>query len=200
MKTIALCVALAIGLGAQVASAASLGLTTNPAPIITGSGTAVNRDLGAWTLVVDGSAAEVPAQVPPVSLTLTAFGDITTLQTASLFVYDDLSSLVLGGDLVNVGFVVDPLGDDTLELLFGSLVGSGTGSFGPQVLLTVTGELGDDPINTGFGSFFSPVAVQFTLATVTTSQVPLPAGLPTLGAALITLAGVSRWVGRKAAA
>lgn len=187
MKLATLCTTLALGLLACEARAATLGLATEPAAI-TGSGSAFNEFFGVWTFQMDGLGAAVTE--PGTGLAISILGDITDIVNASLTIQDGALTTVLSGSLLAAGFEANDGGDDSVELLFGSLTGTAAAGLGDTVLLRLTGELGSDPVGLGFGSFFAPEAVDFALAAVTpTAAIPTPASLPLLGAALMAAIG-----------
>ena len=117
------------------------------------------------------------------------FADLAPTPTGALFVTQGgTGASFLSGDLWRVGYVIDPGGDDTLELWFRDLDGAAASAFLPFALVSVTGEFGDDPIGAGFGAFAEPVEVGFTVL----SAIPLPAALPMLLSGLAGLFALRR--------
>ncbi len=165
--------------GPAIGHAATLGLTPAAVPAISGTAMASNDVLG---FSLDGTGGSSTAPAAASGLGISIFGDLSGV-SASLFVTEGLLSF-LEGDLLEVGYVTDSLGEDTLELLYGNLAGSAALSFGSQVLLLINGELGDDHVF-GFGSFFDPVYVTYQITPVAVdATVPLPPGSVLLCSAL----------------
>ena len=190
---------LAIGLwfAAQPVLAASLGLTTDTPRIVASDALVEFSDLGfgfgdlsSFGAVVDsteGIALTDPAEI--------SFGfgfdsfDPTDLPAGGFSIFDDFGfNEVLSGDLVALGFMTD-----TIELLMNVTGGSAVGSFGPQVLLTISfNGLGADPF-AAFVDDGQTFAASLTVENVVDSNViPLPAGLPLLLTALGGLVVVRR--------
>lgn len=90
-------------------------------------------------------------------------------------------------DLVAFGTVFDATGDDTLEFLFGSLSGSSATDFGPQILVTLTGEFGDE--SDFFDIGVTDIATSLTAAPVA-GVIPLPGAAPLMLGGLILLGGM----------
>ncbi len=96
----------------------------------------------------------------------------------------------ISGSITDAMFALDtdPMGTDVIQLTLSELEGILAPAYGSRAILSLTGEFGDDPLGSGFGDFFSPVAVDYTLA----KPVPLPASLPLAAAGLAVLAIVRR--------
>lgn len=167
-------------LGAGLANAATLGLETE-APIAEASFAVVEYlEFGP-----DGDLFTFGGEVDYTDgIDLTGFAEIGFGVGFSLtdpegdaaggFSLFDDTGHVLGGDLEAVGFF-----EDTIELLFGTLTGSGTGVFGDQVLATI---IFDDPLGPNpFTSFLDGESYVASISLASVRQlpptVPLPAGL-----------------------
>jgi hypothetical protein len=158
---------------ASTATAATLGIPTRSAPVITGVGVAFNDPLLGFDLLGDGAASSTAPAAATDLLVALPFADLAPAPGGALFVTRSGGQSFLAGDLTKVGFEVNPTGSDKLELLFGKLGGDAAGAFRPLALMSLIGEFGGDPLGAGFGSFADPVAVQVSVA----SAIPLPASL-----------------------
>ena len=155
------------------AAAATLGIPTRGAPVISGAGVAFHDPLLGFDLLGDGHAASTSPALASDLLVTVPFADLAPTPKGALFVTTGSGQSFLSGDLTKVGFEVNPIGADKIELLFGKLDGASAGAFQPLALLSLIGEFGDDPIGTGFGSFDHPVDVNVSVL----SAIPLPASL-----------------------
>lgn len=128
-----------------------------------------------------GADVDFTNGVSPVGFTELGFGigyslaDPTGTATGGFDVTDE-NGLLLGGDLLAVGF-----SEDVIELQFDNLIGSGAGSFGSSVLMVVAfsdsfDELGSNPFDDFADGFFYDA----TISVSNVAAIPLPAGLPLL--------------------
>ena len=174
MRTTTLTLTLALLAAAGPAFAATLGVPTRGAPVVSGRGTAFLDPLLGFDLFGDGAASSTAPAAAADLLVTVPFADLATPKGA-LFVTSSGGQPFLSGDLARVGVATDPAGADRIELLFGKLDGGAAGAFRPFALLAITGEFGDDPL-AGFASFEHPADVDLSVA----SAIPLPASLLTL--------------------
>ena len=182
--------------GAGTASAASLGLTTE-APSYSSSSAIVEfvdfgfgeGDLFSFGAIIDGFGGTAPADAENFDFSLAySLADPTDAPGGGFFVTDAFFAPILSGDVVDVGFTTN-----TVEVLFGTLTGSGAAEFGAQVLLTILFDdaLGANPFD-NFEEFF-PYGASLELASVAdTAIIPLPAGLPLMLLAMGGLCGLRR--------
>jgi hypothetical protein len=161
------------------AAAATLGIPTRPAPVLSGVGVAFHDPALGFDLLGDGAASSTAPAAATGLLVAVPFADLGPAPSGALFVTEAGQSF-LSGDLAGVGVEVDPIGADRIELLFGHLDGAAADAFRPLALLSLVGEFGDDPLGAGFGSFADPVDVQISVL----SAIPLPATL------LLLLSGI----------
>ena len=171
--TLALTLAL-LAAAAGPAVAATLGVPTRGAPVISGHGTAFLDPLLGFDLLGDGAASSTDPAAATDLLVTVPFADLAAPRGA-LFVTSAGGQPFLSGDLARVGIATNPAGADRIELLFGDLDGGAAGAFRPLALLAVTGEFGADPLG-GFASFEHPADVEMSVA----AAIPLPASLVTL--------------------
>src|SRR5262245_42766671 len=95
------------------ASAATLGIPTRNAPVISGAGVAFHDPLLGLDLLGDGLATSTaPAAATGLSVTV-PFADLAPASSGALFVTKGGGSF-LSGDLTKVGFEVDPAGSDKI--------------------------------------------------------------------------------------
>lgn len=183
------CLALLAGTWASSAESATLGLPIKPNPEITGTGSASNfPGLFGFNFSAAGGTSSAPATAANLSISLTA--DITEngmfAGFGALNVGSTPDGLFLGGLLSDVGFEIDPLGNDTLEFLFGDLTGGAASEFGPRALAVVTGEFGSS-IPDLFASGFDSASADIRINAV----IPLPAALPLFATSFVLLGAVS---------
>jgi hypothetical protein len=167
--------AAALAAAATGATAATLGIPTRAAPILSGVGVAFHDPLLGFDLLGDGAASSTAPAAATGLLVTVPFADLGPAPNGALFVTEG-GEPFLSGDLAKVGFEIDPIGADKIELLFGNLDGASAGAFRPLALMSLVGEFGDDPLGAGFGSFADPVDVDVAVL----SAIPLPASLPML--------------------
>jgi hypothetical protein len=165
------------------AAAATLGLPTRDAPVISGAGTAFHDPSLGFNLLGDGLASSTPPALGTGLLVTVPFAQLAPSPAGALFVTDSgTGTNFLSGNLSRVGYSVNSGGSDVIELLFDGMDGSASKAFLPAALLRLTGEFGNDPIEAGFGSFTKPVDVEYTVAAV-----PVPTSLPLLLIAVLVL-------------
>jgi len=175
----------------RAAASAELDPALKPLPIIDipfatadyfeidGSG---NLEIGLAEGVADG----VPASGPVILDLFVDYdpGDPLGTIDGALFSSDD-DGFFLDGLLVDAGYVEDA---DILQLLFGDLSGSAADAFGPFALVEifiVAPLLGtSDP----FSGFID--GTTYDVAGTVQATIPLPAGLPLLGGALLLVATI----------
>jgi hypothetical protein len=160
-------------LSASGATAATLGVPTRSAPIISGIGFAFHDPLLGFDLLGDGAASSTSPAAATDLLVTVPFADLSSAPGGALFATQSDGQSFLSGDLTTVGYEVNPLGSDKIEFLFGKLDGDAADAFGPLALMSLIGEFGSDPLGAGFGSFADPVDVQVSVQ----SAIPLPASL-----------------------
>ena len=181
---------------AAMAPAATLGLTTG-APSLSSSAASIDY----FEFGSDGDLSSFGAEIDATNgITTTGFTEIgfgigfslsdpTDAPAGGFDIFDD-TGLVLAGDLLAIGFV-----EDTIELQFNNLFGSGAGAFGTSALAVITFDdpLGPDPFLSFFdGDFYGASITVSNVVSTTPSPVPLPAGLPLMLGALGLSAGLLR--------
>lgn len=136
--------------------------------------------------LAEGVADGVPASGPVIVDLFIDYDPADPLGTidGALFSSDD-DGFFLDGLLVDAGYVEDA---DILQLLFGDLSGSAADAFGPVALVEIfiiEPLLGtSDP----FSGFVDGTA--YDVAGTVQATIPLPAGLPLLGGALVLIAAI----------
>jgi len=192
----ALAIATVVG---GTSSAATLGLTTE-APSLSSSTAFIDY----FEFAPDGDLSNFGAEVDfidgvsPVGFTEIGFGigyslsDPTGDFNGGFDIFDEDGEF-LAGDLLAVGFT-----EDVIELQFGNLSGSGTGSFGSSVLalISLDDPLGTNPFSLLVDGDSLGASISFSsVADTSVAPIPLPAGLPLL---LTSLGGIALLRRRKA--
>ena len=177
------------------AQASMLGLDTEP-PTIESSFAVIDyfEFLSDGDLSTFGAVVDFVDGVSPNGLTEIGFGvgfDLSNPTVGATGGFDvfDQNGLFLGGNLEAVGF-----SGDLIEFQFGSLVGAAAGSFNTSVLMVIAFDdaLGPNPFDVLVDGSFYDASVSISNVRET-SQVPVPATLPLILAALVALL----WTGRR---
>ncbi|WP_299471229.1 VPLPA-CTERM sorting domain-containing protein [uncultured Roseibium sp.] len=204
MKRLVISVFMTISLafGVQGASAAGLGLTTEP-PTLNASFALIEYfdnapfgDLATFGADIDSSDGVSPTGAAFVDFII-GFDptDPANTLTGGFDVFDD-NGLFLSGVATDAGYETD-----TIEFLLDVIGGSASGAFGSQVLMTIAFDtfemLGDNPFDnledTELVRFDGPYIGSVSIAKVAPSAViPIPAGLPLLLTALVGLGWLRR--------
>jgi len=181
--------AAAVLFAASSATSATLGLPVLPAPEISGSGNAVNNPtLFGFDFLAEDAVSTGPAAASGLDVRITGLLGLTP---AALNVGPDSATLFLGGVQADLSYEFSASGPDSIEILFSGLTGSAATAFGSSVLAVITGEFGDDEAAL-FGTGFASMPASVVINPVDTGVIPLPAGLPLLASALLSVLVFSR--------
>jgi len=175
-KFLALGVAAAWLISASPGLAASLGLETKPAPILTVDGDFTS--LPGIFAAFDGTGGTSSGPAAATDLFVGFSGSFDNFGNAGAFTLNAGPGLFnptpfLAATSSDFGFVFSDTGADTLEFLLQSVTGNQAGAYGTNLLATLTGEFGTEASFFASGTGFGSVTATLTVAPV--SPIPLPA-------------------------